>query len=129
MSNIIDYLIQHPEVVWSGVGLFILTGAVGLFRFLKKRFDQHYKIIKINEYVDVEQLKKDLTYDNGIFIKNGTTEKFCSLCLDSNKQLIHLTEKKTSNGRIFECYHCGKIFLGADYDPNKGKSDSGFMTW
>lgn len=129
MSNTIEYLIQHPEVVWSGIGLCIFSVAFGLFKFLKKKFDQHYKIVKINEYVDVEQLKKELTFDNGIYVKNGTTEKFCSLCLDSNKQLIHIIEKKTTNGTIFQCYHCGKVYLGSDYDPNISDSDSGFMTW
>lgn len=136
INRIFTFLYHHPEVTWSGAGLFILTSIWGIFKLLYKWFNIRYKIASRRDDISNNELENDLEFDvdNGIYFKinsKGQKELFCPRCLDIDKNLMHLEVNKYSDGNLFDCKQCNKNFGKGFFNSITPEDDSitNFLNW
>ncbi|MBZ9688391.1 hypothetical protein G9F72_018845 [Clostridium estertheticum] len=128
-SSIINYITSHPEVIWSGFGIFVL----GLIFTITKFFVTHeiiekseYKSLQNikNNFIDIEKLKSDLEFnhDLGIYIDMKTNENFCPTCLTNKDKKNHLKEITHEVGIYYQCPVCRESFESKEFKRKLDKA-------
>ena len=120
--SMIKYIQSHPEVIWSGFGIFVLGVIYSMIKFfltltiIKK--SEYNSLLKIKyNTIDVEELKSGLEFNNelGIYIDMKSKEKICPTCLTDKKKKNHLKETTHDVGIYYQCRVCHQSFESMEF--------------